>query len=488
MQSILRFRPQQACFFRSLINILNQLFLLPPAAHTLPAAADGRAPLHTETEERVLNSEKIGGKNWALIWVMGMAGQLCWALENQSFSNYAHAMTGQTSVVTWMVAMSAVTTTIGTFLSGTLGDRRGRRKKLICWGFLLWGVSTAAFGLGDFIPASPAWLFAAYVVFMDALMSFLGSIGFSGAANAWMTDVTSVHNRGQLAAAISAMMVIANIIMGAAAGIIIDRFGFMTLFVGMGVLVALIGVLLLFTLEDAPGLRPSVTCKSFWKQLFSAFRFSALMSDRELFFVMCTLCVYTIGFNIFLSYITIYMVNYLSAVSGMQFSYFTAGIVQGIGMLLAVIVSLFFVRPINRGHQDKVTSLAVALSAAFLTALSFARSLPALVVCIFGAATGYILLMQATTAWYKNLCPEEKRGQIEGVKQVFYVLIPMVIGPLLAQAIIARWGVVMTVDGVVKQVPTGSLFLAAGLWMILTWIPLHWARRARHAAAQTPAD
>jgi MFS family permease len=430
-----------------------------------------------------MESVKISRRNWILIWVIGMAGQLCWAVENQSFSNYAHAMTGETSVVTWMVALSAAATTVGSFISGTLGDRRGRRRKLICWGFVLWGISTSAFGLGDFIPQSPVWLFASYVVLMDAVMSFLGAIGFSGAANAWMTDVTDVSNRGQLATAISAMLVISNIVMGTIAGLIIDKYGFMTLFVGMGVLVTLVGVLLMFTLEDSPELKPSVTAESFWKQLLSAFSFSEMFRNRELFFVMLTLCVYTIGFNMYLSYSTIYMVNYLGPVSGIKFNYFTSGAVQGAGMLLAVFVSLFFIRTINRGRPDKVASLATALSAVFLAALSFARTLPALVVCIFGAAAGYILLMQATTAWYKNLCPEEKRGQIEGVKQIFYVLVPMIIGPLLAQWIIAKWGVVMTVDGIVKEVPTGSFFMAAGIWSVLTWIPLYFAGLARKQAA-----
>lgn len=99
----------------------------------------------------------------------------------------------------------------------------------------------------------------------------------------------------------------------------------------------------------------------------------------------------------------------------------------------------------------------------FLLALSSAKSLPALLICIIGAATGYILSLQATTAWYKNLCPPEKRGQIEGVKQIFYVLVPMIFGPLVAQGIIAKWGIIKTVDGIAKEIPTGSIFLAAGL-------------------------
>ena len=427
--------------------------------------------------QTLVKSNPISKKNWTLVWLMGMIGQLCWAVENQSFSNYAHAVTGDPSVITWMVALSAAATTIATFISGTWSDRLGKRKKLITGGFILWGVFTAIFGLGDFIPESPIWLFSGYVIMMDAVMSFFGSIGYSGAANAWMTDISDETNRGQLATAISAMVVIANIIMGAIAGIIIDSFGFMTLFVGMGAIVAVIGIVLCFTLQDAPDLKPHVTHKSFWRQVGSAFQFNEIFKDRELFWALTTLCVYTIGFNMYLSYATIYMVNFLETASGVTLNYFTSGAVQGVGMLLAVIVSLFFIKMINSGRPDKVTFIAVMLSFVFLIALSFAKSLPALVVCIFGSATGYILSLQATTAWYKNLCPEEKRGQIEGVKQIFYVLIPMIVGPLIAQFIISRWGIVKVVDGVSKQIPTGSIFLAAGIWTLLTLIPHYMARR-----------
>jgi MFS family permease len=437
----------------------------------------GSAERTVKTMKEKIVGTKISRKNWAVVWMMGMVGQLCWAVENQSFSNYAHAVTGNASVITWMVALSAAATTVATFISGTLSDRRGRRKGLICFGFILWGLFTAAFGFGDFIPKSPIILFSVYVVAMDSVMSFFGSIGYSGAGNAWMTDISDETNRGQLATVISAMVVIANVIMGAAAGIIIDKFGFMTLFVGMGALVTVIGVVLFFVLDDSPALKPTVTYKSFWKQLLSSFRFGEMFRDRELFWVLTTLCVYTVGFDIYLSYATIYMVNFLGKASGITLNYFVSGAVQGLGMLLAVIVSIFFIGTINRGRPDKVTMLAVWLSAVFLVALSFARSLPALVICIFGAATGYILSLQATTAWYKNLCPVEKRGQIEGVKQIFYVLIPMIVGPLIAQAVIAKWGVVMKVGGVTKQVPTGSLFVTAGLWTLLTLIPLFFARR-----------
>ena len=110
---------------------------------------------------------KISGKNWFLIWFLGFCGQMCWAVENNTFATYALTNTGSADVVTWMVALSALASTVATFIFGTMGDRLGRRKRIINIGFILWGIFTIAFGLADFIPKNPIWMLCVYVVFMD---------------------------------------------------------------------------------------------------------------------------------------------------------------------------------------------------------------------------------------------------------------------------------------------------------------------------------
>ncbi len=43
----------------------------------------------------------------------------------------------------------------------------------------------------------------------------------------------------------------------------------------------------------------------------------------------------------------------------------------------------------------------------------------------FSRGLRYILTLQSLTAWIKNLYPEDQRGQFEGIKQVFFVALPM---------------------------------------------------------------
>ena len=424
---------------------------------------------------------KISGKNWFRIWFLGFCGQMCWAVENNTFATYALTNTGSADVVTWMVALSALASTVATFIFGTMGDRLGRRKRIINIGFILWGIFTIAFGLADFIPKNPIWMLCVYVVFMDSVMSFCGSIGYSGGVNPWTTDISDETNRGSVSGALSAMVIVANIVVLGLQGVIVEKFGFLTLFVVMGGLVLVMGVLSIFLLEDSADLKPSVTKEKFFAQVMEAFDFKETFRNRELLLMMLTLCVYTIGFNIYMSYMTSYLWIYFPVYAGVELSKGSASIIQGVGMLLGVLLSILGVKPINKGKTVSVTFISVIVSVISLIAISFCKSVALMYVLVAMASFGYVLCLLATTAWFKNLCPEDKCGQTEGVKQIFYNLIPMIVGPIIAGSIIKKIDFHTMVDGVSVNSPTNMLFLVAGIATAFTLIPLWFAHRNQKA-------
>ena len=92
---------------------------------------------------------------------------------------------------------------------------------------------------------------------------------------------------------------------------------------------------------------------------------------------------------------------------------------------------------------------------------------------------GYVLILQTTTAWVKNLYPENSRGQFEGVRIVFNVLIPMVLGPGMANIVISNWGVPVVIAGVSGMAPSGALFYAAAAIMVLVLLPTYMAVKTR---------
>ena len=170
--------------------------------------------------------ETISRRNLLLIWVLGLAGQLCWNVENQWFNTFVYAKIGPYPwIISWMTAVSAAVTTFSTFWFGTLSDRKGKRKPFVCIGYMMWGVFTIAFGLAEFLPKNRVAAAAVTVVAADALMSFFGSMGNDSGFNSWTTDITNEHNRGQLGAILAALPVIATILGTVVSGLLIETLG-----------------------------------------------------------------------------------------------------------------------------------------------------------------------------------------------------------------------------------------------------------------------
>ncbi|MBQ2894824.1 MAG: hypothetical protein IJE92_04825, partial [Clostridia bacterium] len=111
---------------------------------------------------------------------------------------------------------------------------------------------------------------------------------------------------------------------------------------------------------------------------------------------------------------------------------------------------------------------------------------------------GYVLITQAGMIWVRGLFPEENKGQFEGIRVLFFTLIPMLIGTLIGGAIIketAQSGTPNYDDyGMLVEVPQENLFLIGGLVVLITLIPLVFAtklynkRIAQKKAAQALVD
>ena len=404
--------------------------------------------------------KSISRKNWILIWILGMIGQICWNIENSWFNNFVYdKIAPEPAIVSWMVGVSAVVSTFCAFLVGTWGDRIGKRKPFICVGYVLWGLFTFLFGATEMIPKNPLFIAAAAVVLADAVMSFFGSVGNDGGFSPWTTDISNEQNRGKLGGALAVMPVFATIFGAVVSGILIEKLDFFAFFGLMGGIVAIVGILSLLTLKDSPALVPKRDEKGFWHQFLSVFHWETVRENQELFWVFIVMTVYFIGFNVYFPYITIYFANYL------EYDYGMTGIIQGVGLLAASALTIPAARLIDRGKMAAVISGALACNTAGLMLVSFSQRLPILLI-------GYILVLQTLTAWMKNLYPEEQRGQFEGIKQIFFVCIPMIAGPAIAAPVINHLGVEREVNGVLGMVPAPSLFFISALLTLLTLIPL----------------
>lgn len=76
--------------------------------------------------------------------------------------------------------------------------------------------------------------------------------------------------------------------------------------------------------------------------------------------------------------------------------------------------------------------------------------------------------------WVRGLFPEENRGQFEGIRSLFFTLIPMLIGTIIGNVIIKNTSHETRFDlyGNPIDIPQENLFLFAGLLVLVTIIPL----------------
>lgn len=431
-------------------------------------------------------------KFWLLVWGLGLAGQLCWNIENQWFTTFVYAKIAKDStIVTWMVISSALVTAISTFLFGTLSDRMGSRKKLVSTGYIVWGVATILFGLTEFVAGGTVgngakvslWV-AILVILADDIMSFFGSMGNDSGFNGWINDHMTDSNRGQLGAALAIQPVVGTIVGTVLGGMLIgSEDNYQRLFWSMGIFVILMGIFGLF-MKDSPNLKPNKQ-GNFWQQFSSVFRFKNLFAQKELLLACGVTIFFFIPFNIYFVHMGNWMLYYLG------FTPDTMGLVQGIGLLLATLTTLPAVGLINKNKTPLVAFIAVIVNAVGLWVLYFmarpggvdaqnilsATNIP-LFVGVFFAGAGYILIVQSMTMWLKQLYPEESRGQFEGIRVMAFTLIPMIIGTLMGNAIIKGGAGTRLNDlGQIENIPTESIFLYAAIILMLTFVPLFFAGR-----------
>ncbi len=431
----------------------------------------------------------LSTRNLMLIWVLGMVGQLCWNIENQWFNTFVYAnIAGDPSIITWMVAISAIVTTFSTFFFGTLSDRAGKRKPLIAIGYILWGIFTIVYGSTMYIPGTITnYLVVAsvLVVMADAIMSFFGSMGNDSGFNAWLSDSLNNDNKGAIGIALATQPVLGTIIGTVGGGLIISALGYFSFFTIMGVLVIAMGILSIFTMKDATKLK-SYKNGGFWHQFGSAFNFKRFIKMKEMLLVYIVVAVYFIGFNVFFAHIgNMFIYKY-------HFDEGTFGIVEGAALILGIFCTIPANRFIKRNEAPKLLAIIFTLNIIGLIVFwLFGGSSDGLNILSVGniplfigiilIGIGYIVTMQVTMVWAKQLHPDESRGQFEGIRILFFVLIPMTIGPLIADPIIQLWGTsgtkVYPLGTIPIQIPNETLFLVAALVIVLAFIPLYFVTK-----------
>ena len=446
---------------------------------------------------------------WNLAWILGIAGQLCWNMENQWFNTFVYAkIGGDVNIVTSMVIVSALVTTLSTFIFGTLSDRLGRRRRFVSIGYIIWGITTIIFGLTEFIRQSTVgsmiFVSAFLVVLTDAIMSFFGSMGNDSGYSTWLNDHTNERNKGKIGALLAALPVFGTVVGTVLGGALVnignetvntDAYNpaldnYQLLFGVMGGFVIIVGVISLFLLKDSPTIvaNKDGTFLHQFSQAFNIKKLKGNKDNKEMILACLVACFFFIPFNFYFVHMGNWMIYDIGFTAG------DMGLVEGISLLLAVILTLPFSKLIDKNKTPQLVFFAIFVNAiglllTFLTIRSpqdvdtsnlFSVKNLMLFLNVFLIGLGYVLVMQACMIWTRTLFPKECRGQFEGIRVSFFTLIPMLIGTLIGNLIIKltpQENPIYDIYGHVIDVPQENLFLYAFILVLLTFIPLFFASR-----------
>lgn len=92
----------------------------------------------------VKKATPLGARVWTSLLVFGFIGQIAWMVENVYFSTYIQKnITAAGWATSATVAASAIAAALATIFSAAWSDRVGKRRAFVCWGYILWGITTA---------------------------------------------------------------------------------------------------------------------------------------------------------------------------------------------------------------------------------------------------------------------------------------------------------------------------------------------------------
>ena len=443
--------------------------------------------------------EKLSKKNWFIITLFCFMGGIAWNTENMYFNtfitNEIYADVSQaailgsmeaTTAVARMVALSAIAAVLTTFIMGALSDKLKNRKMFISVGYIFWGIVTAMFGfitkenvsnlfnLTDEakILGTTVW----FVILMDIVMTFMGSTSNDAAFQAWVTDVTVPKQRPAVETVLSVVGTVSSFaVTGVGSFAQAGTISYKIFFVGLGVVVALCGVVGLFLIKDPPRTAQIESSSNYWMDLFYGFRPSVIRDNARLYLSLVSFCFAIIAFQIFYPYMLTYVQYVVIPDNGGVSNILRPSVI--ITAVVVIAILLFCIVKLLKLSVEK-KGICLVLGVVVLTLgfflLSTSTSIYIILLSLLPVVLGNALVNILFGAAVKDFIPEGKAGLFQGIRMIFTVLLPMVIGPVIGDMACQKAAqTIINEVGAEVIVPAKNMFLWAGIVCIFALPPLY---------------
>jgi MFS family permease len=210
------------------------------------------------------------------------------------------------------------------------------------------------------------------------------------------------------------------------------------------------------------------------KDIFYGFRPSVIKEHKPLYLTLIAVVIYSIAFQIFMPYLIIYMMQY------MHFNTIEYSIVFGGAIVAGAIINVFLGRYSDTKNKAKLLYVAAAIMSVGLFGMYFAKGMSHMAnLILFGIAgfvmiTGYIFVTALCGSMVRDHTPEGAVGKLQGVRMVFSVLIPMIVGPMIGNAINKAAGNLLENPGAdamtTSYIPAPEIFLVGAIATLLIFL------------------
>lgn len=444
---------------------------------------------------------KLTKKMWFSTCLFSFMGGIAWNIENMYFNTFLYnsvyagastdAMAGimaPTTAISRMVGLSAIAAVVSTFIMGTLSDKMKNRKLFISAGYLAWGLITASFGfitrdnvagllnLSDEVKILGTTVWA--VILMDIVMTFMGSASNDAAFNAWVTDITNPKIRPTVETVLTFVGFLSMAaVMGVGSFAQSGAVSYRNFFLILGLVVSLCGVAGFFLIDNPKQISAeNEVSSSYWSDLFYGFRPSVIKENSRLYLTLTALGSFSVAFQVFFPYLLVYLQYVVipdNTANGANLLS-TSTIIVAVMAVLFLVAGIVLLLKIAGKDKGKGLVIGVVLMTIGLLVLSTTTNIKGVLIGVAPTAIGYVVLGILFNASVKDFIPEGKAGLFQGIRMIFFVLIPMVLGPAIGDIACLNSAITYINEYNVETiVPAKSMFLYAAIVSVLTLIPLY---------------
>ncbi|MBR3602741.1 MAG: MFS transporter [Lachnospiraceae bacterium] len=423
--------------------------------------------------------KELGRKFWAAMLIFGLVGQIAWVVENMYLNVFLYKMFHASAAdISLMVGASSVAATLTTILVGALSDKLGKRKVIICLGYIVWGISILGFAFIKVETLTPiaggavqaAALGVTLTIALDCIMTFFGSAANDAAFNAWLTDKGGDGNRGKIEGFNSMMPLVSILVVfGGFMGFNLDLAeSWTTIFYIIGGVVIVIGILGFFLIEEAET-TVKETDQSYWGTVIYSFKPSVIRNHKLLYCVLGAFALFGISIQTYMPYLILYYEKSLNMANYV--------LIMAPAIILAAVATALYGKVYDmQGFKGSISISIGVLLAGYVILLFTRTTVPVFIGSLF-MMTGYMTGMSVFGAMIRDNIPENKSGQFQGIRIIGQVLVPGIIGPAIGAFVLRDAEQILNNDGTYSFLPNANIWMAAivtglvlcvGLKMIFT--------------------